>query len=519
MLGEALSSMRPLGQGAYARVRLVKHAETGDLLAIKTVRIKTGTLEAEEHNQIEIECQTHKRLNHPNIIKLHDYSKEGNFFELLLEYADQGDCSKLLRQRGKLSEQQSLGIIFQIAKGLEYLHGLGVLHRDIKLENVLGTSSGMFKICDFGWCSPPSDAHRNIRCGTYEYMAPEVASQQQYSSKIDMWSLGILAFELVHGTTPFRAPDAGRILANIAAGEFDIDPLVTQPYRRVLEGLLKTDPNRRLSATQLLALPIFREVSVEYERILTQKTIAERQKYVAFSRDWEKNQLPQDAYYIPTENSQTSEERPIDKLLRKLEMMEKGRDTDIRSDHNSAHFSTSSSRIGQPYTPIISSKPNPDAVKVEPLIFGENSDNVYRGKQKRNHYTLLDRTGYVEINPDINTWHMAATPGQQEAEPEEPKSPGLLDSLFTYIRGWVEELGTEQADRHPPEPELRVRTLAVPERDPALAGHLVAGPATRPIPVQKISLNRKGVYKSSGRPLLLSSRPNTNAPPNDFDYD
>ena len=323
MLGEALSSMRPLGQGAYARVRLVKHADTGEMLAIKTVKIKTGAFEAEENSQIDIECQTHKRLSHPNIIKLHDFSKEGNFVELLLEYADQGDCSKLLRQQRRLSEKESLGIIFQIAKGLEYLHGLGIIHRDIKLENVLVLSSGLFKICDFGWCSPPSDSNRNVRCGTYEYMAPEVAKQQFYSSKIDMWSLGVLAFELVHGTTPFRAPDAVRIMENIAAEEYDIDPIVTQPYRQVIQGLIKGDPNRRLSASELLSMPVFREISREYEHLLTEKTLAERQKYATFSREWENNRIPQDGYYIPTENSQTIEERPIDKLLRKLEMREK----------------------------------------------------------------------------------------------------------------------------------------------------------------------------------------------------
>src|SRR3990167_6877221 len=203
MLTDGLSSLRPLGQGAYARVRLVKHTDTGELLAIKTVRIREGSFQQEETQQIEVECQIHRQLSHPNIIKLHDFSKEGSSVELLMEYADLGDCAKLLREKKRLSESEALRIVFQVGKGLDYLHQMGIIHRDIKLENVLRLSNGLFKICDFGWCSPPSDRSEERRVGTYEYMAPEVVSQKNYSTKIDMWSLGVLAFELLHGTTPF----------------------------------------------------------------------------------------------------------------------------------------------------------------------------------------------------------------------------------------------------------------------------------------------------------------------------
>lgn len=491
MLTDGLSSLRPLGQGAYARVRLVKHTDTGELLAIKTVRIREGSFQQEETQQIEVECQIHRQLSHPNIIKLHDFSKEGSSVELLMEYADLGDCAKLLREKKRLSESEALRIVFQVCKGLDYLHQMGIIHRDIKLENVLRLSNGLFKICDFGWCSPPSDSRRNVRCGTYEYMAPEVVSQKNYSTKIDMWSLGVLAFELVHGTTPFRAPDPPRIMKNINSGEFDIDHIVSPEYRTLIQNLIHWDPNRRFSTKQLLQMSMFREISKEYESTLSQKTRMERQLYAQKSReiedrDWNRHpgcfQIAQEGF--------GQEERPIDKLMRKFELLEQERlynapadnfSTQMHSNREWSNMSESSkSKLGLVYTPVISAKPRPDEMVAAPGV-----DRMRQNNQGQ--FTLFDKERFVEVNPDINQSHFVWNeeayhqPQLQEA----PGTPGIFDTIVDFIKGWVDDFGRSNPHGNQEnEPEIKMRTihnaqpanLGISQFDPKVSGVTAAVP-------------------------------------------
>lgn len=246
-----------LGKGAFANVKLVQHRPTGKNLALKVIDLTNSGDYAGESAQIMTECQVHKSLSHPNIIYLYDYSRQERKINLLLEYASKGDFYKFLQSRKKITEEEALRVVFQLAQGLKYLHSLDIIHRDLKLENVLIMEDGRFKLCDFGWCSPPGDTNRNILCGTYEYMAPEVAKRQRYTSKVDMWSLGILAYELVHSFSPFAAPDPKAILKNIALGEFDVEASLSTSYQQMLKSLIEFDPQKRLSAEQLLRLPQF----------------------------------------------------------------------------------------------------------------------------------------------------------------------------------------------------------------------------------------------------------------------
>jgi serine/threonine protein kinase len=530
MLGDELSSLRPLGQGAYAKVRLVKHKYTGELLAIKTVKLRDGHFLNEETEQIEIECRTHKGLSHSNIIKMHDYTKGGNFVELLLEYADLGDCSKLLREKKKLSEQEALGIVYQTAKGLEYIHSCGIIHRDIKLENILRCSDGHYKICDFGWCSPASDTKRNVRCGTYEYMAPEVAGGRSYSSKVDLWSLGVLAFELVHGTTPFRAPTGERIIANINSGEVDIDHMVTPAYRSVIDGLLQSDPNKRHSAKQLLALPLFRDIGRQYENMIVQKSRQDRQLYAQISREWEENQGGFFSQPVSKEG-QSQPERPIDKLLRKFDMLEQEKQYNLQPENMMTQVSSNRmwsaseynrSKLGLSYTPVISAKPNPDDNRVLPLQFRIDVDEIgNRYHEKRSEYRLMDKTGYLEINPDINQSHMLQSISQPELAHVEdvaaPRSTGLLDMLLGYVQEWAESFGREDpTTKTGGEEEIKARAIYPP---PAPWSNSVQGRSTRASLTHGLPQHGAGMKRQTTQKyVILPSASSGGQSQEDFEY-
>jgi hypothetical protein len=120
------------------------------------------------------------------------------------------------------------------------------------------------KLCDFGWCSDASDTQRNVLCGTYEYMAPEVLARTRYSEKLDIWSLGVLAFELLHKYTPFKAPTVEGISKNIQTGVYSIDSGVSKHFRDFIISTLDFNPYHRPSAKQLLAHPLFTSIAPLY---------------------------------------------------------------------------------------------------------------------------------------------------------------------------------------------------------------------------------------------------------------
>lgn len=121
------------------------------------------------------------------------------------------------------------------------------MHRDLKLENLLLDEGNRIKLCDFGWCSDQTDM-RSTFCGTYEYMAPELVMGSAYNFKVDVWSAGILAYELLHGQSPFRAYNSKQILSNIKRGVFKFKPGVKPDSKMFIDSCLKKDPSKRPSA-------------------------------------------------------------------------------------------------------------------------------------------------------------------------------------------------------------------------------------------------------------------------------
>ena len=128
---------------------------------------------------------------------------------LVLEYAEGGNLFYYIRNtRKRLSEQEVFQYFYETCSGIDFLHKAGLIHRDIKPENLLlspllgDKNQFCLKICDFGWCVE-SDEPRSTFCGTLEYMAPEMLQNEPHTNTLDLWSLGILLFELFHGNAPF----------------------------------------------------------------------------------------------------------------------------------------------------------------------------------------------------------------------------------------------------------------------------------------------------------------------------
>ena len=183
---------------------------------------------------------------------------------MLLEYARKGDLSVYLQSREKISEQEASHYLFQLLHAINHIHNQDIIHRDIKLDNILINEDLKVKLCDFGWVSPPGDPLRHILCGTYQYMPPEVILQKPYDCKVDIWSFGICAYELIHGFTPFVDKSVPLMTHKILNSTFKIDDHVSQPFRNLLNLCINPDPSRRPTAAELIKHDFFHNVFSYY---------------------------------------------------------------------------------------------------------------------------------------------------------------------------------------------------------------------------------------------------------------
>ena len=280
---------KALGRGKFGNVYQARQKAGGRRvgggppMALKVLfksQLKTDDLGV--HNlRREVEIQT--RLRHPNIVRLLGYFHDASKVYLLLELAEGGELFKELGRRGRFSEHEAAGMVQQLAVALRYCHARGVIHRDIKPENLLlaGTHAdgrAFIKLADFGWAvhDPSERVRRTTLCGTPDYLAPELLEGTPYGSAVDAWSVGVLAYELLVGRTPFggaggRGPDNGRIVGveyafpdddddndAAAAAVGDDEPAVSDAARHLVGALLRKDPAERLSMAQVLEHPWIR---------------------------------------------------------------------------------------------------------------------------------------------------------------------------------------------------------------------------------------------------------------------
>lgn len=197
---------------------------------------------------------------------MYDCHEEGDKIYVLMDWCKKGDLKKYVMSRTNqiVSDEECLHIIYQLLHALQYLHSRDVIHRDVKLENLLINEHNVIQLCDFGWLSLPGDRQRNVLCGTYEYMAPEIVRGIPYDHKVDIWATGVLAYELVHGKSPYIGSTKEETMYNICevscAWRQDLSPGLDKLIRQCLE----YSPVYRPTASQLLSSPVFASIRKYY---------------------------------------------------------------------------------------------------------------------------------------------------------------------------------------------------------------------------------------------------------------
>ena len=255
------NKIRDLGEGASGCVKLVRHKKLDKFFALKQVNVtRVGTDRTSPDKKLELikrEIKLHKKLVHPNIIRLYDYFKVKGCVFLLMELADKGNLFDILKSKERLAEEEAVRYFHQTCKGVEYLHSKNVIHRDLKPENLLISSeNNELKICDFGWSVNQDDDMRTTFCGTYEYMAPEIVENKSYDMRVDIWSLGILLYEMLHGHSPFRSGKMMAVLDNIRRGVYKMREDISPESRHLIMSILQVDPSKRPTVDKILVHPL-----------------------------------------------------------------------------------------------------------------------------------------------------------------------------------------------------------------------------------------------------------------------
>ncbi|TPX56203.1 hypothetical protein PhCBS80983_g04689 [Powellomyces hirtus] len=251
-----------LGRGGFGFVHraVSKHAGTyGQEVAIKMIDkrlMKAANMTRRVANEVEV----HWQLRHPSILELYNYFEDQSYVYLVMEICQNGELYQYIHKRKcPLTEPEARGAIAQIVRGLLYLHANGIIHRDLKLSNLLLTENFDVKIADFGLAVKLNalDGEQKTMCGTPNYISPEIVSRLPYGLTSDVWSLGCMVVTVLTGTPPFESKAVKSTLDKVSRVEYTLPAHLSSDARDLVHRLLQKDPKKRLALQRVLSHPFF----------------------------------------------------------------------------------------------------------------------------------------------------------------------------------------------------------------------------------------------------------------------
>lgn len=272
-----------IGKGGFGCVWKVRHKKTKKIFAIKVIN-KDSIIKQNLVEQTNREIEIMYALDHPHIIKLYNHFEDDEDFCLIMQYASKGQLYAQIRRLKRLDQKSAAQYMREVISAVQYLHGRNppIIHRDIKPENILLDSDGRCKLADFGWSNfHEGNKQRETYCGTPEYLAPEMINKSGHNESIDIWSLGVLLFELLTGKTPFNFKgDRNQLYNSIKTLKIcwtdDFPPLA----KDLISKILRLKPSDRLSLEQILDHQWFKEIP-QIKPVLEPYNYDEMQKLVS----------------------------------------------------------------------------------------------------------------------------------------------------------------------------------------------------------------------------------------------
>lgn len=228
----------------------------------------------ESKKQIYNEAKIMKKLSHPNVISFKDVIKDTklDYFYIIMEYADDGDLNKKIKQQKNkksidkhFSEEVIIKYFYQICEGINYIHSQNVIHRDIKSQNIFLMKNGEVKIGDFGIAKALSKTKSNAMTiiGTPYYFSPEIINGEPYNYKTDIWSLGIVLYELCNLKLPFDSNNIAQLSMKILRGNYDPIPFrYSKEMHNLIKRMLNVDQNKRPDIKEVMQSPLLKNINL-----------------------------------------------------------------------------------------------------------------------------------------------------------------------------------------------------------------------------------------------------------------
>mmetsp|Transcript_113065 Transcript_113065/g.314687 ORF Transcript_113065/g.314687 Transcript_113065/m.314687 type:complete len:508 (+) Transcript_113065:75-1598(+) len=245
-----------IGKGSFGKAFLVRNTEADTLCVVK--QMDTGMMDTKERNEAVKEALVLKKLAHPNIIQFQEVfmTRKGRLC-IVMDYADGGDLhTAIQKQKGVLLPEEKIVEWFvQICFALLHVHDRKVLHRDLKTHNIFLMASGQIKLGDFGIARvlETMQGYAKTMVGTPYYLSPEIIQERPYAYKSDVWSCGIVLYEMATLKHPFDADSLVILAGKIVRDEIpDLDSMYSSDLQALVQDMLKKDENKRPSFRQIL---------------------------------------------------------------------------------------------------------------------------------------------------------------------------------------------------------------------------------------------------------------------------
>ena len=247
---------RVIGRGAFGKVNIGLNILTGRIVAIKSFN-KKNIINESSKKKILYETNLMRGLCHPSVTKILETFESEKYMLIIMEYISGGNLQNFVKKRRKLGEKTAKILFRQIIQGIKYIHSRGIVHRDIKLENILLDLNNIIKICDFGVGKliKPNTILKD-QCGTPVYMAPEIIRGAGYHGfPVDIWSAGIALYIMLSGNLPFNKDKEHDLEYSILNNNIKEISDISEDGNNLLKNILEKDPNKRYTANQILEHP------------------------------------------------------------------------------------------------------------------------------------------------------------------------------------------------------------------------------------------------------------------------